>query len=327
MRYKFTVVMLLVVAGRVASAQPLIPVPIQQVQLEDGFWSPKIKTWRTVTIPDCFAKFEKDGAFTNFDKIRDGSGGEHGGPAWFDGLIYEMICGSADLLAAKPDPELEARFDGYIERIAAAAARDPDGYLNTYTQLTEPTHRWGLNGGDDNLQHDVYNASALIEAGTHYYRATGKIRLLQTATKLANHMADLMGPPPKKNIVPGHSLGEEALVNLYRLFREQPELKERMGVPVRESDYLKLAEFWLENRGNHEGRMSYGPYGQDHLPVLQQETIEGHAVRATLMCAGLVAAAAVNGREDYVAAARRLVGQHGAAAHVCHRRPGRDRRA
>jgi DUF1680 family protein len=311
MKSCFTVAVCCVMAGRVVSArepapQPLTPLAIQQVRLEDEFWSPKIQTWRTVTIADCFAKFEKDGAFANFDKIRDGSGGEHGGLAWFDGLIYEMIRGAADMLAARPDPELEARLDGYIERIAAAAARDPDGYLNTHTQLTEPGHRWGLNGGDDNLQHDVYNASALIEAGMHYYRATGKIRLLQTAVRLANHMADLMGPPPKKNIVPGHSLGEEVMVNLHRLFRDQPALKERMAVPVRENDYLRLAEFWLENRGNHEGRMSYGSYGQDHLPVLRQETIEGHAVRATLMCAGLAAAAAENGREDYIAAARRL---------------------
>ena len=40
--------------------------------------------------------------------------------------------------------------------------------------------------------------------------------------------------------------------------------------------------------------------------MLQQETIEGHAVRATLLCAGLVAAANVNGREDYLTAAQRL---------------------
>lgn len=191
--------------------QTLEAIPIRAVVVEDGFWSPRLKVWREVTIPDCLAKFEKDGALTNFDKIRDGTGGEHGGPPWYDGLIYEMIRGSADFLAANPDPKLEARLDAYIERIAAAAAKDPDGYLNTYTQLKEPTHRWGLNGGNDVEQHDVYNAGAMVEAAVHYYRTTGKMRLLQTATRLANHMADLMGPPPKKNIVPGHSLSEEAL--------------------------------------------------------------------------------------------------------------------
>ena len=32
--------------------------------IQDDFWSPKRKLWREVTIPDCFAKFEKDGALT-----------------------------------------------------------------------------------------------------------------------------------------------------------------------------------------------------------------------------------------------------------------------
>lgn len=288
----------------------LTPIPIQQVVVQDDFWSPKLKVWREVTMPDCWAKFERDGALTNFDKIREGAGGEHSGPAWYDGLIYEMIRGGADFLAAEPDAALEARLDGYIERIAAAAAKDPHGYLNTWTQLKAPAQRWGLNGGNDVEQHDVYNAGALVEAAVHYYRATGKIRLLQVATQLANHMADIMGPPPKLNIAPGHSLGEEALVKLYLLFREQPELKSRMSVPVDEPSYLKLAEFWIENRGHHEGGRSFGrfdgSYAQDHKPVLEQETIEGHAVRATLLCAGLAAAAQANGRKDYLAAARRL---------------------
>jgi DUF1680 family protein len=286
----------------------LTPVPIQQVVIQDDFWSPKLKVWREVTIADCFTKFENDrgGAINNFDRVRDGQTSGHAGPEWYDGLIYEMIRGSADFLASCPDAELEKRLDGYIDRIAAAAAKDPNGYLNTWTQLTAPDHRWGLNGGNDVKQHDVYNASAMVEAAVHYYRATGKTRLLQVATKLANHMADVMGPPPKQNVVPGHSLGEEALVKLYLLFREKPELKSRMPVPVEEQRYLKLAEFWIENRGNHEGRQSYGAYAQDHKPVLQQETIEGHAVRATLLCAGLAAAANVNEREDYLTAARRL---------------------
>jgi DUF1680 family protein len=287
------------------SPHPLTPIPIQQVQIEDEFWSPKLKVWREVTIPDCFAKFEKEGTLGNFDAVRDGGGEFHGQP-WYDGLTYEMIRGCADFLASQKDPALEARLDSYIERIAAAAAKDPDGYLNTYTQLKEPTHRWGQNDGDDNRQHDIYNAGAMIEAGVHYYRATGKTRLLAVATKLANHMTDLMGPAPRKNIIPGHSLAEEALVKLYLLFREQPNLKTQMPVPVEEKRYLELVEFWLGNHGNHEGRRDFGPYGQDHKSVFEMETIEGHAVRATLLCTGLVAAYSVNGRAEYLTTARRL---------------------
>ncbi len=296
-------------AAGAAEPHHLTPVPIQQVVVQDEFWSPKLKVWREVTLGDCFAKFEKDGAIANFDKVRDGVGGEHGGPPWYDGLMYEMIRGAADFLAAQRDPALEARVDAYIDHIAAAAAKDPDGYINTYTQMKEPTHRWGLNGGNDVLLHDLYNAGALVEAGVHYYRATGKTKLLQVAARMANHMADVMGPEPKTRIVPGHSIGEEALVKLYLLFNEHPGLKAQMGFPVDEERYLKLAEFWIESRNNHPqqhfGTLT-GSYAQDHMPVLQQQTIEGHAVRATLLCAGIVAAGQVNGRADYLATATRL---------------------
>ncbi len=305
--------LILAAASRAAFADepprhPLSAVPIQQVMIDDEFWSPKLKVWRGVTIPDCFTKFENDGggAFNNFDRVRDGKHGGHAGPEWYDGLVYEMIRASADFLAERPDPALEKRLDGYIERIAAAAAKDPDGYLNTWTQLMAPDKRWGLNGGNDVQQHDLYNAGALVDAGVNYYRATGKTRLLAVAVKLANDMADVMGPPPKKNIVPGHSLGEEALVKLYLVFRDNPKLKSEIPVPVDERRYLKLAEFWIDNRGNHDGRADYGRYAQDDRPVLQQPTIEGHAVRATLLSTGLVSAAMATGRDDYLAEARRL---------------------
>ena len=290
--------------------QYLTPAPIQQVRIDDAFWSPKLRTFREVTIPDCFDKFASDGAMRNFDMIAQAMAGEHFGKPWYDGLIYEMIRGSADFLATQRDPVLEARLDAYIDQIAAASAKDPDGYLNTWTQMEAPDHRWGMHGGDDNWQHDLFNAGCLVEAAVHYYRATGKTSLLRTAVTLANHMCDVMGPTPKANVVPGHSLPELAFVELYCLFREQPELKAQMPVPVEEAHYLHLVEFWLETRGRHDGRTGaqsgFGSYAQDHQPLLEQQTIEGHAVRATLLCAGLVAAAMENGRADYLATAHRL---------------------
>jgi DUF1680 family protein len=143
-------------------------------------------------------------------------------------------------------------------------------------------------------------------------------------------MCDLMGPPPRRNIVPAHSLPEEALVKLCLLFRDRPALKRALLSDADEGRYLRLAEFWIEHRGVHvgrpdweregtrkseeyirsqgygDGRPSWGSYAQDHRPVLEQESIEGHAVRATLLCAGLAAAGAANGREDYLRAARRF---------------------
>jgi DUF1680 family protein len=294
------------------AAQPsnqLTPVPIRSVTIKDSFWSPKRKVWQEVTIPDCFRKFENDrgGALNNFDRVRDGKSDGHAGPPWYDGLIYEMIRGSADFLAAQPDRALESRIDGYIERIAAAQSRDPQGYLNTWTQLEHPNQRWGLNGGNDGYQHEMYNVGALCEAAVHYYQATGKSSLLKVAVKLANYTCDQVGPSPKYELVPNHAIVEEAFANLFLFFREHPELKGAMPVAIDERRYLELAQYWVEARGHpRKDQPSYGAYNQDHKPVFEQETIEGHAVRAALLCAGVTALAGVNGRDDYREAAIRL---------------------
>ncbi len=231
---------------------------------------------------------------------------------------------------------MQARLDGYIDRIYAAQQADPSGYLNTYTDLMEPDHHWGDNGGFLRWQHDVYNAGMLIEAGVHYYNATGKTRLLEAATRYANYMSGLMGAPPKRNIVPAHSGPEEAMVKLYWLYRENPDLKKKLGVPVNEQAYFNLAKFWIENRGHHAGyplwftwgndkseqwikdqkyregavtastRPAWGDYAQDSIPVFQQKTIEGHAVRATLLATGITAAALENHEPAYMMTADRL---------------------
>ncbi|MEI7946817.1 MAG: hypothetical protein WCJ02_08970, partial [bacterium] len=65
-----------VAKGERSSGARLTPVPIQKVSIDDAFWSPKFKTWHEVTIPDCLAKYEKDGAWLNFENIRDGKLGE-----------------------------------------------------------------------------------------------------------------------------------------------------------------------------------------------------------------------------------------------------------
>jgi hypothetical protein len=125
--------------------------------------------------------------------------------------------------------------------------------------------------------------------------------------------------------------GDAGIVRVYfSVFRASPALKASLLSDPDERRYLRLAEFWIEHRGVHagrpdwekegnrkseayirgqgygDGRPSWGSYAQDHKPVLQQDSIDGHAVRATLLCAGLAAAGAVNERQDYLFAARRL---------------------
>lgn len=349
---KYGIITALLLGGGCLSASAREPkgkvtfVKAKEVFIDDPFWSSKLELWKKVTIPDVLDKFEgkhihdsgNHNVFCNFDEVAQGHSGtrNHIALPWFDGLIYESIRGIADYLVLYPDKDLETRIDRYIDRIASAQAADPDGYIDTYTTLDEPQHRWGENGGFLRWQHDVYNAGMLIEAGVHYYQATGKAKLLSVATRLANYMSRYMGPSPKKNTVPSHSGPEEALIKLYWLYKQHPEVKSEVEVPVNENDYWQLVTFWIENRGHHCGyplwkswgnpkaeqwikenkyadpqygthsRPSWGDYAQDSLPVFEQQTIEGHAVRATLLATGIATAALENHSPSYIETAKRL---------------------
>jgi len=284
----------------------LFPVTLSDTILSDAFWTPKLKVLATVTTNDVFDKFEIDGAFANFDRIAQGQIGDHRGSPWFDGLIYETIRAASDFLAARYDAKLDARLDAYIERIASAQAVDEDGYINTYVGLVCPEKRWGVNGGDQLWNHEEYNAGCLVEAGVHHYLATGKLTLLTMGVRFASYMCRYMGSTPKHNIVPSHSLPEEALIKLYRLLCDEPSLANRIPEVGNPKKYLALARFWIDNRGNHAGRINFTEYAQDHCPLVDQPEAVGHSVRATLLYTGLAALAREVGTQKYYKASDRL---------------------
>lgn len=279
--------------------------PLGAVEIHDAFWTPRLDLYRTVTVNDVLDKLVRDGVLDNFDAVRDGVDAEHKALPWFDGLLYEAIAGASDMLRSNPDPALGAKLSGIIDHIVDAGAQDPDGYLNTYTQLEEPDHRWGTNGGNDRWQHDLYNAGCMIEAGVRYARATGDTRLLEASARLANHMCDVMGPSPRQNIIPGHALPESAMLELRAYFLEHPDAMVSMPFDVDVSRYLELARFWVHARGNHEGRASYGGYNQDDRPIEEQAVIQGHAVRATLLAETVASLGSLTDDPSYHATASR----------------------
>ena len=122
--------------------------------------------FREITLPDVLDKWEneRNGAFDNFDRVARGEKGTHFGLWFFDGQIWETLRGASDFLAQQYDKDLDDRLDGYIERIAAAQSVDADGYLHTWVTLMAPENRWGENGGNRALQHEIYNAGCLVEA-------------------------------------------------------------------------------------------------------------------------------------------------------------------
>lgn len=270
------------------------------VTVKDEFWSPKLKRFFEVTLPDTFYKFEKVGTLDNYRNYIQGKDVPHHGYPFHDGLLYEAIRGAADYLRYGNKSEaLEKQIDGYIELFAEAQQKSGGGYLHTFIFQERPHQRFGENGGTLLWHHDLYNHGCLIEAAVHYYLATGKTKLLDVAVRAANELVETIGEPPKKYIVPGHELPEYAMLELYELFMDEPELANRLSVKVDPESYHELSRFWIYGRGHHEHRTNnpqyLGEYAQDHAPIHQQFQAVGHAVRAVLYYTGITREAMIDG--------------------------------
>ncbi len=204
------------------------PLPLNNVEVIDPFWSKRQELVRTVTIPSQLEIFKRIGGIDNFQVAAGEKGGTHRGFFYADSDLYKWLEAASYSLGAHPDPELEAEVDEVIRSIAAA--QQPDGYLNTYYQIFFPDRRW------TNLliHHELYCAGHLIEAACAHHEATGKTALLDVAVKLADHIAGEFGPGKNEGI-PGHEEIELALIRLYRVTGKQ--------------DYLDLASFFIHQRG------------------------------------------------------------------------------
>lgn len=258
--------------------QPLTAVPFSAVNIEDAFWSPRIKVNREVTLEANLHQCEITHRIRNFAVAAGLEPGKHEGARYNDSDVYKVLEGAAYSLKQWRDPKLEERIDRIIDLIAAA--QQPDGYINTYFTLVKPNDRWK----DLAHGHEMYCGGHLIEAAIAYHQATGKRKLLDVAIRFADHIDSVFGP--RKRPEPcGHQEIELALVKLHHATGEKR--------------YLHLAKFFLDTRGDAStGRKLFGEYAQDHMPVRQMREVVGHAVRAMYMyCAMADVAGAVQDAE------------------------------
>ncbi len=276
---------------------------LHEVSVTDPFFAPFLEKIRTVTVQDIFQKFMKDGAIENYERVARGERGGHAGPPWYHGLICEVIRGVSDLLAAHYDPALDEQLDTIIDAIRRA--QSDDGWLHPFDTLERPDQVFGLNGGNARYQHEIYDCGCLVEAGVHHYLSTGKTSLLSCSVKIANYLADRIGDAPKWNIACEHSLAESAMISLEQLFEKEPSLAAELG--AKRGEYLRLAKFWYDHKGDNETRHQFPrflqEYAQDHRPAREQREAVGHAVRATLCYAGMADCAMATGDTELAKAA------------------------
>jgi uncharacterized protein len=287
-------------------------IPLQNINIQDSFWSPYVQLVREVVVPyqweainDRIAGAEPSHAIRNLKIAAGEETGEFYGMVFQDTDVAKWLEAVGYLLQTGPDPELEQLADDVIDLIGRA--QRADGYLNTYYTLKEPGNEW------TNLCecHELYTAGHFIEAAVAYVQATGKKKILDIVCRLADYIDTVFGPEPGKiNGYDGHQEIELALVKLYRITGNQT--------------YLRLSQYFLEARGHgdfyleeyekrgktrhwYNANMIFDKkYSQTHLPIREQYTAEGHAVRAVYMASAMADVAFETGDSTMLEACRRL---------------------
>ncbi len=177
-------------------------------------------------------------------------------------------------LAKSTDPRLESLLNDWLKRILSPSP----------TRTPGSRAAAGISLGSGHM----------YEAAVTHFETTGKKDFLNQALDRANSIAAVFGPG-KRHDVPGHQGIEVGLVRLFRATGNQ--------------NYWKLAKFLLDERGRARtlnGRRLYGEYAQDHVPVVEQDTAVGHAVRGAFMYMGMADIAEINGDASYLSALDRI---------------------
>jgi DUF1680 family protein len=299
LRERLTLSTLAILVMGLASAEmradyPYVPVPFREVRVEGGFWGPRFETNRRTTVWYDFGKCEETRRIDNFAKAGKLMAGPFRGIPFDDSDVFKVIEGASYSLAIQPDAKLDNYLDELIAKVTAA--QETDGYLYTARTIDPKPHadfhgpeRWSNLA----VSHELYNVGHLFEAAVAHFEATGKRTLLDVAVKNADLLAKVFGPSPgQRRDPPGHQEVELGLARLYRA--------------TGRDEYLKLARFFLDQRGRPEGHKLRGAYQQDHAPVIEQKEAVGHAVRAAYMYSGMADVAALTGDQGYVAAIDRI---------------------
>ncbi len=258
-------------------------VSFTQVHLNDQFWAPRIETNRRVSIPSAFHECEQSGRFDNFALAAGLIKGEHRGDFSFDDTDpYKVIEGASYALAARYDARLDHYLDSVINIIAQA--QEPDGYLTTC--VTNKCYRlsgwWGRSRWEKLNSHELYNSGHLIESAVAHYKATGKRSLIDVAIRNADLVCRTFGPAEGQIHRPGgHPIIEMALCKLYKVTGNKT--------------YLDGARYFIDETGRQTDGHQPSMYSQDHIPIVQQQEIVGHAVRAGYLYSGAADVAALTG--------------------------------
>jgi len=269
--------------------------PATQGRITGGLWAGRRQVNRDVCVPQGWDRLHEAGNFHNLELAAARVTGEYVNDLPFlDSDLYKWLEAVAWTL---DDPDLaSAPVEQLLSRVAETtelltAVQQEDGYLNSHFQVRFPGERfvqlpWG---------HELYCAGHLIQAAVALHRSSGDEGLLTIARRVADLAVRAFGTGlGQVDGVCGHPEIETALVELYR--------------ETGERSYLDLAVYFVDRRGHGLlGDDKFGRhYWQDHAPVREAPTAEGHAVRQLYLLAGVADVYVETGDATLLTAVERL---------------------
>ena len=277
---------------------------LDQISIKDPFWSKHVDLVRNVILPyqwdainDQVEDAQPSHCLENFRIAAGRTNGAFYGMPFQDTDAAKWLEAVGFTLSCYKDEKLEKTADEVIDLIAEAQCED--GYINTFYTLTDPDGRWS----DLCEGHELYTAGHLMEAAAAYYLGTGKRKFLDVMCRFADLIIETFGNEEGKiHGYPGHEEVEIGLIKLYQVTGEKK--------------YLDQAKYFIDARGVGENYFmkelarpgfkrifpefrDYSPeYAQSHLPVRNQTTAEGHAVRAVYLYSAMADLAEAYGDEQ-----------------------------
>lgn len=240
------------------------------VQWTKGFWAERFAICRDSMVPHLWQTYTNkkiSHSFNNFEIAAGLDTGKFKGPSFHDGDFYKTFESVAALYASTKDTALLLLMDKAITVIAKA--QRADGYVYTKS-IIEQQQSYSLKMFDDKLSFEAYNFGHLMTAACIHYRATRKTNLLEVAKKATEFLIQFYAqasPEQARNaICPSHYMG---ITEMYRTTGNKK--------------YLDLVNYLINLRGTTEGSDD----NSDRLPFRKMQEVNGHAVRANYLFAGV----------------------------------------
>lgn len=267
----------------------LASVGMQDVQWTTGFWAERFAVCRNTMLPQLWKTYTSKEICYSFQNFRVAAGldtGRFRGPSFHDGDFYKTLEAVAAVYVQTKDPQLMGWMDEAIAVIGKA--QKADGYIYT-KNIIEQQKSGREKMFDDQLSFEAYNFGHLMTAACVHYRATGKRTLLAIAEKAADFLIGFYKqatPEQARNaICPSHYMG---LTELYRTTGAKK--------------YLDLVLYLINIRGTVEGTDD----NSDRSPFREMQRVQGHAVRANYLFAGVADVYAETGDDSLLLALDRM---------------------